>query len=184
MGGNTLWLKRDSQAALVGDVLLYWSQCHRRGLLQWGPFGCVLPHISTPRHKSQLSGMRSQSFSYVSSNATCSPQTDVSFQGWNCTGGKAPVFPRSVKKPQKLTCSNGHVLGSTGSLLVEHFGNQKVLRSVASISTDTEQGWPSPVSGMSKGISKASGISKTFIDYRLIFFLSYTTLPLVYQVLS
>lgn len=169
MGGNTLCLQRESQAALGGDMLLHWGQCHRRGLLQRGPFMCVLPHIVTPGYKSQLSGMKSQLFSYVSSNATCAPQADVSFQGWNRTGGKAPVFPRSVKKAQKLTCSNGDVLGSTGSLLVEHFGKW----SVAPINTDTEQGWASPV----------SGISKTFSDYRLISFLSYTTLPWVYQVL-
>jgi len=109
MKESALYLNRGSQTALLGEVLLHWSQCSRMELERrnWSSEvpSCVSFHTSlcSGTNKSQLSGMRSRSFSYVSSNATCTSQADACFQGWNWTIGKAAVSHRNVKKPQKLT---------------------------------------------------------------------------------
>lgn len=91
--------------------------------------------------------------------------------------GKAPIFQRNEKKPQKLTCAGIEMCWEepTGFLLVEPFGSQKALWSMASIHKKIQSKKDLVL------FQTSLGISKTFVDRRLIFLLSYTTLPWVYR---
>lgn len=171
-------LKRESQTALLGRVPLRWSQCSRRAQREGAgpPRSCpVCPSKHQyGQNQSQLSEMRSRSFSNVHCPGRCLLSGGKPNR-WQSSGASE----KREKTSEVNLCSNGDVLGGTrwfpgggtfwpSESCVKHGIHTQQIQSKRDLVL----------------FHTSLGIPKTFIDHRLIVLLSYTTLPWVYQVPS